>query len=224
MEDPDIYMIYNTYSCTRIYGGTKYICEISSACNADVPFLRFCLTVRSTFSMKDQVSICKVCLGISSMLHPGWQSWKDVSLVILLPRRGFRIRVSNLWRKTTLNVCHPKKKLGTSTAQLLGSSARAAPQTKGGLGWCGGAERGECALWPTPATLLLLGAWKVVAGCGAVCTGWPRELRESCRICWKLNTWSAMENVPVIKRTKRVASQFVIQPTFEFHRYENREP
>lgn len=57
----------------------------------------------------------------------------------------------------------PQKKPRTSmaqSAQLLGLFLPELPeQTKGGLGWCGRAERGERAIWSTPATLLLLGAW-----------------------------------------------------------------
>lgn len=136
----------------------------------------------------------------------------------------FLIRVSNRWKKTTCNMyAIPQKKLRTSSRPgCWGCFSPSCPPKKGGLGWCCRAEWGECALWSTPATLLLLGAWKVVAGCGAV---WPiGNCVNLAGYVGNFGNWSAMENVPVIKRTKRVASRFVIQPTFEFHRYENQEP
>ena len=157
---------------------------------AEVPFLRFCLTVGSThLSVKYALGSNHCCTQDGN--HGRMQLQVFYRSLFTLKekgkpssscwfRRGLCIRVSNLWKKTTLNVCHPPKKSlehpWPSPPSCWGFfSPKLLEQIKGGLGWCGRAERGECALWSTAATLLLLGAWKVVAGCGTVCTGWPKE-------------------------------------------------
>ncbi len=55
---------------------------------------------------------------------------------------------------------------------------------KGDLGWCGRPKRGQCALWPTPATLLPLGgAW--LNWWNSVALGKVRESLQGIFGIWK---------------------------------------